>query len=253
MVDIRLTLADGQANPVVLITGGARRVGAETARNFHQAGFRVLVHYRSSERDAKTLVDAFNDERTGSAKALASRLDDNNSITDFAQAAVKAFGQIDVLINNASSFYPTPFGEIDQAVFHELMHSNLQLPLLLTQALAPELKRQQGAIVNLVDIHALRPLANHPVYGAAKAGLLSLTRSSALDLAPEIRVNAIAPGAILLPEHEGQEYESELMAKIPLGRMGRPTDIAQTALFLATAPYISGQILAVDGGRTLKQ
>lgn len=253
MVDLQLTLADNHNQPVVLITGAAWRVGAETARTFHRAGFRVIVHYRSSATDAEGLVSSLNEQRADSARALASRLEDEVSIAEFAQAALEIYGQLDVLINNASSFYPTPFGEIDQAVIHELMHSNLQLPLLLTQALAPELKRQQGAIINLVDIHALRPLANHPVYGAAKAGLLSLTRSSALDLAPDVRVNAIAPGAILLPEHEGAEYETELMSKIPLARMGRPGDIAQTALFLATAPYITGQLIAVDGGRTLRQ
>ncbi|MCH8529508.1 MAG: pteridine reductase [Saccharospirillum sp.] len=253
MVDIRLTLGEGHNQPVVLITGAARRVGAETARAFHLAGFRVIVHYRSSANDAEALVHSLNEQRSDSARALASRLEDEVSITEFAHEAIELYGQVDVLINNASSFYPTPFGEIDQAVFHELMHSNLQLPLLLTQALAPELKRQQGAIINLVDIHAVRPLANHPVYGAAKAGLLSLTRSSALDLAPDVRVNAIAPGAILLPEHEGKDYETELRSRIPLAKMGRPADIAQAALFLATAPYITGQLLSVDGGRTLKQ
>lgn len=253
MVNLQLTLSEDRDKPVVLITGAARRVGAETARAFHQAGFRVIVHYRSSATEAESLAHSLNQLTPDSARTLPSRLEDEVSIREFAEEAVDTFGQLDVLINNASSFYPTPFGEIDQAVFHELMHSNLQLPLLLTQALAPELKRQQGAIINLVDIHALRPLANHPVYGAAKAGLLSLTRSSALDLAPDVRVNAIAPGAILLPEHEGKDYEAELKSKIPLARMGRPADIAQTALFLATAPYITGQLLAVDGGRTLKQ
>jgi pteridine reductase len=134
-----------------------------------------------------------------------------------------------------------------------LMHSNLLLPMAMIQALAPELSRQEGAIINMVDIHANRPLANHPAYNAAKAGLVSLTQSAALDLAPRVRANAIAPGAILLPEHEGDEYEQELTRNIPLARMGAPTDLAEAALFLATAPYITGQILAVDGGRSLKQ
>lgn len=253
---VRLTSTINQESataPVVFITGAARRVGAETARVFHTAGFRVVIHYRSSKRDAVALVEQLNHARPNSAACFQSALDAQASIQTAAQAAVEVYGQIDVLINNASSFFPTPWGEITDEAIASLMHSNLLLPMAMIQALTPELKRQQGAIINLVDIHALRPLANHPAYGAAKAGLISLTQSAALDLAPQIRANAIAPGAILLPEHEGDNYEQELTRSIPLARMGGPTDIAEAALFLATAPYITGQILAVDGGRTLKQ
>ncbi|WP_211227250.1 pteridine reductase [Saccharospirillum impatiens] len=254
MVRLTSTISGINSNaPVVFITGGARRVGAETARVFHTAGFRVVIHYRSSERDANELVSQLNHTRPNSAACVQSPLDTRDHVQSAALAAIEAFGQVDVLINNASSFFPTPWGEITDEAINTLMHSNLLLPMVMIQALAPELKRREGAIINLVDIHALRPLANHPAYGAAKAGLISLTKSAALDLAPQVRANAIAPGAILLPEHEGDEYEQELTRSIPLARMGSPTDIAEAALFLATAPYISGQILPVDGGRTLKQ
>lgn len=254
MVRLSSTIKQASASaPVVFLTGAARRVGAETARVFHTAGFRVVIHYRSSEPDAIDLVDELNRARRDSAACLQSALKTRNSIQAAAADAIAIFGQVDVLINNASSFFPTPWGEITDDAMNNLMHSNLMLPMAMIQALAPELKRREGAIINLVDIHALRPLADHPAYGAAKAGLISLTQSAALDLAPQVRANAIAPGAILLPEQESKEYEQELTRNIPLGRMGSPTDIAEAALFLATAPYISGQILAVDGGRTLKQ
>jgi pteridine reductase len=239
--------------PVVFITGAARRVGAESARTFHAAGFRVVIHYRGSESDAKALVSDLNKARPDTAACIQSALDTRDAIETAAHSAIAVFGQIDVLINNASSFFPTPWGEITDDNMATLMHSNLLLPMAMIQALAPELSRQEGAIINMVDIHANRPLANHPAYNAAKAGLVSLTQSAALDLAPRVRANAIAPGAILLPEHEGDEYEQELTRNIPLARMGAPTDLAEAALFLATAPYITGQILAVDGGRSLKQ
>lgn len=254
MVRLSSTINDGTAAaPVVFLTGAARRVGAETARVFHASGFRVVIHYRSSERDAKALVDELNRARPDSAACIQSSLDTQSSIQKAADEATAVFGQIDVLINNASSFFPTPWGDITDEAINTLMHSNLVLPMAMIQALAPELKHREGAIINLVDIHALRPLANHPAYGAAKAGLISLTKSAALDLAPQVRANAIAPGAIMLPEHEGDEYEQELTRHVPLARMGGPTDIAEAALFLATAPYVTGQVLAVDGGRTLKQ
>lgn len=253
---VRLTSTITEPNttaPVVFITGAARRVGAETARAFHAAGFRVVIHYRNSEQEATDLVSALNQARPESAACLQSPLDARASIETAADQAVAIFGRVDVLINNASSFFPTPWGEITDDAIHTLMHSNLLLPMAMIQALAPELAHRNGAIINLVDIHALRPLANHPAYGAAKAGLISLTKSAALDLAPEVRANAIAPGAILLPEQEGDDYEQALTGNVPLARMGHPTDIAEAALFLATAPYVTGQVLAVDGGRTLKQ
>lgn len=252
-MELTLQLKDAHPAPVVLITGAARRVGAQMARTFHQAGFRIVVHYRSSQNDAETLVADLNQQRNNSAQALHSTLGNADSINEFAQRASAAFGRIDVLINNASAFFPTAFGEIEEEQLDLLLHTNLRLPLLLTQALAPELAKAKGAVINMVDIHALRPLADHPAYAAAKAGLISATKSMALDLAPNIRANAVAPGAILLPENQGSDYEQQLIAQIPLGKMGRPTDLAEAALFLATAPYITGQVLAVDGGRTVKQ
>lgn len=253
MVQLNIELDKAAASPVVFITGGARRVGAETARVFHRAGFRVLIHYRDSAVDAELLLTELNDHRSDSARAIKSSLADAAAIEECAQQVMASYGRLDVLINNASSFFPTAWGDINPDNLQTLLHSNLQLPMLMTQALAGELQQQEGAVINLVDIHALRPLANHVVYNAAKAGLISLTQSTALDLAPRVRANAIAPGAILLPEHEGAEYEQHLLEKIPLARMGRPEDIARTALFLATSPYITGQVLAVDGGRSLKQ
>lgn len=252
-MELTLTLKPSNLTPVVLITGGARRVGAQMARTFHQAGFRVLVHYRSSKTDADSLIDELNQQRQDSAQSLHSELNDADSINTFAQQSINAFGRLDVLINNASAFFPTPFGDIDEDKLDLLLHTNLRLPLLLTQALAPELSRHLGAVINLTDIHAFRPLANHPAYAAAKAGLISASKSMALDLAPNIRANAIAPGAILLPENQGSDYEQALTAKIPLGTLGEPKDLAEAALFLATAKYVTGQVLAVDGGRTVQQ
>lgn len=254
MVRLSSTIKQASATaPVVFLTGAARRVGAETARVFHAAGFRVVIHYRSSEQEAVALVAALNQARPDTAACIHSALDTQTTIQAAANDAIAVFGQIDMLINNASSFFPTPWGEITDEAINNLMHSNLMLPMAMIQALAPELSHREGAIINLVDIHALRPLADHPAYGAAKAGLISLTKSAALDMAPLVRANAIAPGAILLPENEDGEYEQELIQNVPLARMGSPTDIAEAALFLATAPYVTGQVLAVDGGRTLKQ
>lgn len=252
-MELTFTLKPTSPAPVVLITGAARRVGAQMARTFHQAGFRVIVHYRSSQTDAETLAAELNHQSPNSAQALPSALSDAATIKAFAQQAINAFGRLDVLINNASAFFPTPFGDIDEDPLDLLLHTNLRLPLLLTQALAAELSQRQGAIINMADIHALRPLSNHPAYAAAKAGLISATQSMALDLAPNIRANAVAPGAILLPENQSSDYEQKLIAQIPLGKMGHSSDLAEAALFLATAPYITGQVLAVDGGRTLNQ
>ncbi|WP_108126485.1 pteridine reductase [Saccharospirillum mangrovi] len=252
-MELTLKLTPTNPAPVVLVTGGARRLGAQMARTFHQAGFRVLVHYRSSKTDADSLAKELNQQRPDSVQALSSELNTAETINDFAQQATKAFGRIDVLINNASAFFPTPFGDIDEEQLDLLLHTNLRLPILLTQALAPELSQRQGVVINLADIHALRPLANHPAYAATKAGLISATKSMALDLAPNIRANAIAPGAILLPESQGADYEQQLTARIPLGKLGEPKDLAEAALFLATAKYVTGQVLAVDGGRTVWQ
>jgi len=253
MVELRLSLRDTDVAPVVFITGGARRLGAQTARTFHQAGYRVLVHYRNSQADAEALMNELNAQRPESAASVPSTLADPEAIQACADQAKQAFGRIDVLINNASAFFPTPWGEIDKRAMRTLLHSNLELPIYMIQALADELQHREGTVINLVDIHALRPLASHVAYTAAKAGLISATRSAALDLAPKVRVNAIAPGAILPPEQDGAAVEQGLIEQTPLARMGTPEDIAKTALFLANSPFITGQVLAVDGGRSLRQ
>jgi pteridine reductase len=241
---------DGQA---VLITGGARRVGAAMARALHGAGANVLVHYRSSAAAAGSLADELNGARPGSAAVYAADLLEMDSCPRLVAATLDAFGRLDILVNNASSFYPTPVGAITAGDWDDLMGSNLKAPLFLSQAATPALRRRGGLIINMLDIHALRPLKAHPVYCAAKAGLAMLTRSLARELGPEIRVNGIAPGPVMWPEGDMDEsIKRDIIGKTALGRQGTPEDIARTALFLAKdAPYITGQIIAVDGGRSI--
>jgi pteridine reductase len=238
---------------VVLITGGARRVGAEIARTLHAAGANLLIHYRSSSAAAITLADQLNEVRPHSAAIHAAHLLTADAPDKLVAAALLEFGRLDILINNASSFYPTPVGQITQAQWDDLMGSNLKAPLFLSQAAAPSLARQHGLIINMIDIHALRPLKAHPVYSTAKAGLAMLTRALARELGPEIRVNGIAPGPVLWPEGDmDDELKREIIGKTALKRHGTPQDIARTALFLAKdAPFITGQIIAVDGGRSI--
>lgn len=238
---------------VVLITGGARRVGAEMARTFHAAGANVLIHYRSSASAAIALTDRFNKIRPHSAAHFAAHLSTPEAPEKLLAATRLEFGRLDVLINNASSFYPTPLGSITLAQWDDLIGSNLKAPLFVAQAAAPALKASGGLIINMLDIHALRPLKGHPVYCAAKAGLAMLTKSLARELGPEIRVNGIAPGPVLWPESGMEEaMKQEIIDKTALKRHGSPQDIARTALFLAKdAPYITGQIIAVDGGRSI--
>jgi pteridine reductase len=238
---------------VVLITGGARRVGAEIARTLHAAGANILIHYRSSAAAAIALADQFNRERPHSAAIHAAHLADAEAPEKLVAATLLEYGRLDILINNASSFYPTPVGQITPPQWDDLIGSNLKAPLFLAQAAAPSLARQRGLIINMIDIHALRPLKGHPVYSIAKAGLAMLTRALARELGPDIRVNGIAPGPVLWPEGNlDEELKTEIIAKTALKRHGTPQDVARTALFLAKdAPYITGQIIAVDGGRSL--
>jgi pteridine reductase len=235
----------------VLITGGARRVGAEIARTLHAAGANIFIHYRSSAAAANALAAEFNSLRAHSAAVFAAHLLDADAPEKLIAATLREFGRLDILINNASSFYPTPVGQITAQQWDDLMGSNLKAPLFLSQAAVPSLRAQRGLIINMIDIHALRPLKAHPVYSVAKAGLAMLTRSLARELGPEIRVNGIAPGPVLWPEGEMDEaLKHEIIDKTALKRHGTPRDVARTALFLATdAPYITGQIIAVDGGR----
>ncbi len=237
---------------VVLITGGARRVGAEIARTLHAAGANVLIHYRSSAAAAIALSDQLNRLRAHSAAIFAAHLLDPEAPDQLIAAALHEFGRLDILINNASSFYPTPVGSITLAQWDDLVGSNMKAPLFLSQAAAPSLRAQRGLIINMIDIHALRPLKAHPVYSAAKAGLAMLTRSLARELGPEIRVNGIAPGPVLWPEDMDETLKREIIDKTALKRHGTPQDVARTALFLAKdAGYVTGQIIAVDGGRSI--
>jgi pteridine reductase len=238
---------------VVLITGGARRVGAEIVRTMHGAGARVLIHYRSSAEAAAELAEELNRARPGSAAAHASDLLSPEAPENLVAAAVRAFGGVDVLINNASSFSPSKVGEITRAQWNDLIGTNLQAPLFLAQAAVPSLAERRGLIINIVDIHGLKPLKGYPVYSTAKAALAMLTRSLARELGPEIRVNGIAPGPVLWPEHDMDEaLKNEIIGKTALRRHGSPADVARTALFLAKdAPFITGQIIAVDGGRSI--
>lgn len=240
-------------NHSLLITGGARRVGAEIVRTLHAAGANVLIHYRSSAAAALALRQELNRIRAGSVAVQAVDLLDPEAADTLVGAVLREFGRLDILINNASTFYPTPVGEITFAHWDDLMGSNLKAPLFLSQAAAPSLRRQCGLIINIVDIHALRPLKRHPVYSIAKAGLTMLTRSLARELGPEVRVNGIAPGPVLWPEHDMDDaLKREIIARTALKRCGTPQDIARTALFLAKdAPYVTGQIIAVDGGRSI--
>jgi len=237
----------------VLITGGARRVGATIARTLHAAGANLVVHYRKSASDAEALVGELNASRPGTAAAFQADLLDLARLPALVEFAIGSFGALDVLVNNASTFYPTKIGEITPQAWDDLMGSNLKAPLFLSQAAAPALKKSNGLIINIVDIHALRPLRDYTVYCTAKAGLHMLTRSLARELGPEIRVNGISPGPIMWPEHGGDEAAREkIIQRTILQRMGTPEDIARTALFFAAAaPFITGQILAVDGGRSV--
>lgn len=240
-------------NQVVLITGGGRRVGAAVARALHGAGANLQIHYRSSGDAAAALADELNGIRADSAAIHAADLLDAGACPALIAATLRRFGRLDILINNASSFYATPVGQITTAEWDDLIGSNLKAPLFLSQAAAPSLRAQGGLIINMVDIHAFRPLKAHPVYSAAKAGLAMLTRSLARELAPAIRVNGIAPGPVMWPETPmDEDLKREIIAKTALKRHGTPQDIARTALFLAKdAPYITGQIIAVDGGRSI--
>lgn len=239
----------------VLVTGGAKRVGAAICRRLHAAGANVAIHFRSSAYEAFSLRGELNDLREGSAFCVQADLLDPGSLPRMAAEVLEHFGQIDALVNNASSFYATPLAEIDAAQWNDLVGTNLRAPLLLAQAVAPELRRRHGAIVNIVDIHAERPMHGHLLYSVAKAGLTALTKGLAQELAPQVRVNAVAPGVIIWPEGDewnNEEARRKIVAHTLLKREGEPDDIARTVKFLiADAPYITGQVIAVDGGRSI--
>ncbi|HDZ10009.1 pteridine reductase [Pseudohongiella sp.] len=246
---------DGQA--VVFITGAARRIGAEIARTFHQAGYRVVIHCHRSRTDADALALQLNEIRAGSTSVVSADLTDEHALSGLGDAVLSCHQRLDVLVNNASSFYPTPLPSLTQVQWLDLMNSNARAGLFLAQQLAPALSTTAGSIINLTDINVSRGMAEFSAYTMAKAALGAMTRSLARELAPRVRVNAVSPGAILWPEHTqasaAQDAEQAgIISGIPLGRLGTPADIARTVLFLARdATYITGQNIRVDGGRAL--
>ncbi|MCP3870670.1 MAG: pteridine reductase [Gammaproteobacteria bacterium] len=240
---------------VALITGAAHRIGAEIARILHTEGMDLVLHYRNSEDAAGSLQRELEDHRPDSVRLIRADLLDTASLPALIDAAVDWRGRLDLLVNNASSFYPTPLEEANEQQWEDLLGSNLKAPFFLAQAAAPLLRQSRGSIVNLVDIYGERPLIKHPIYSMAKAGNAMMVKSLARELGPEVRVNGIAPGAILWPkEGLSQQARDSILSRTPLKRLGKPDDIAQTLLFLVRdAPYITGQIIAVDGGRTVQQ
>ncbi|MDR6643747.1 pteridine reductase [Luteibacter sp. 1214] len=239
--------------PVVLVTGGARRVGAAIVRHLHASGCDVAIHYRQSADEAKALSQELNAARPESAAIFAGALEDDATPDILIASVTDRFGRLDGLVNNASAFYPTPIGDTTAAHWNDLFAANARAPFFLAQAATPALRKARGSIVNIVDIYAERPLAGHAVYSMAKAALNMLTQALAKDLAPDVRVNAVAPGAILWPESgKPEEAADALIAKTPLGRKGEPTDVAEAVRWLLMdAHYTTGQVIRVDGGRAL--
>src|SRR5512139_1906567 len=239
---------------VALITGGAKRVGAATGRLLHASGANLMVHYRSSVDEARALQDELNAIRPDSVALIQADLLDVSGLPSLINQTVATFGGLDVLVNNASSFYPTPVGTISMKDWDNLMGSNLIAPLFLSQAAAPELKKRRGCIVNIADIHAERPMKSYVVYSVAKAGVVGLTKSLARELGPQVRVNAVGPGPIMWPEQDptfDEEERRRIVAHTLLKREGTPDDIALAVRFLVQdAPYITGTFLPVDGGRS---
>lgn len=248
----KVNATDSQ-HPTALITGGAKRIGNQIAHLLHKNGHNIMVHYRSSAGPAEELVNKLNSERENSAAAVQGDLIDVACIPNIVEQTINSFGRLDVLINNASTFYPTPIELIEIDFWNDLIGSNFRAPAFLIKSAAEHLRASNGCIVNIIDIYARFPLSNHPLYCSAKAGLEMLTKSLARDLAPEIRVNGVSPGAILWPEKGNAEIsQQELLERIPLKRMGEPDDIAKTVRFLIEeGSYITGQIIAVDGGRSV--
>ncbi len=237
-------------NPVALITGSAHRIGACIARHLHQQDYRVIIHYHSSAETAQKLVDELNQRRAGSAAALKANLSEPEEISQLAVQAVKCFDQLDLLVNNASRFFPTPMGDVTVAQWENLVNTNLRAPFFLAQALQLELTASRGCIINITDVYGHRPLEHHPVYSMTKAGLIMLTKSLSKEMGPEVRVNGVSPGAIIWPDSDlSDKRKSEILDRTSLERIGGPDDIAETVAFLAKADYVTGQVIAVDGGR----
>ena len=242
------------AGKTALVTGGAARVGAAIGRALHHAGAHLIVHYRRSRQSAVQLREELTACRPGSVSLVQGDLLDKAALPALANTALAIRERLDILVNNASSYYPTPLGEATQAQWNDLVGSNARAPFFLAQALAPALRARRGVIINLLDIHAERPQPEHSIYCMAKAANAMLVKSLALELAPDVRVNGVSPGAILWPqEYFSDAARKQVLSRIPLGKPGTPEDIAATVLFLAQTDYITGQIVAVDGGRTIQQ
>ena len=237
---------------VALITGAARRIGAVIARTLHAAGWDVALHFRRSRAELDALIAELERARASSTFAVQADLDDVGTLAPLVASAVDRFGRLDALVNNASAFYPTPIGVATPAQWDDLFAANARAPFFLAQAAAPHLAERRGAIVNLVDIYAENPLAEHPIYSMSKAALASMTKALARDLAPDVRVNGVAPGAILWPEAEKDVAEQRVVIeRTPLKRIGTPNDIASAVSWLLEAPFVTGEIVRVDGGRHL--
>lgn len=248
-----LTKSEDLSGKVALITGGAKRIGESLSRTLHTAGMNLVIHYQSSSEQARSLQVDLNGQRAHSCILIQCDLTEFNKLGSLVEESIRQMGRLDVLINNASVFFPTPTGSTREEQWNCLLDTNLKAPYFLSQAAAPQLRKNRGCIINMVDIYAQRPLPDHSAYCASKAGLVSLTQSLAQSLAPDVRVNAIAPGAILWPENQHDEVaQKRLLSRTPLRRAGEPLDIARTALYLIRdAAYTSGQILTVDGGRSV--
>jgi pteridine reductase len=248
-------MEQGMHGKVVLVTGGAKRVGAAICRRLHAAGAQIAIHYRSSRQEALALQDELNALRPESAAIFQADLLELEALPEMFREIIRTFHQLDALVNNASSFYATPLADIDEQQWQDLLGTNLKAPLFLAQAAAAELRRHRGCIVNIADIHAERPMHGHLLYSTAKAGLVALTKALAQEMAPHVRVNAVAPGVIVWPETEAwldEEERRKIIAHTLLKREGDPDDIARTVAFLIQdAPYITGQIISVDGGRSV--
>ena len=243
---------------VALVTGGARRIGAAIVRRLHAEGLDIALHFHASSADATTLAGELESRRAGSTLLLQAELADFDRLPELIAATIGRFGRLDALVNNASAFFPTAFGESTPAQWDALFAANARAPFFLSQAAAPHLRATRGAIVNLTDIHGERPLRAHAIYGMSKAALLQMTRALALELAPDVRVNAVSPGAILWPEASGvnagvdDAVKQAMLARTPLGRTGTPEEIAGAVRWLlCEATYTTGQVIRVDGGRTL--
>ena len=236
-----------------LVTGGAKRIGATIAETLHNNGFNVAIHYNSSSDSAEQLCAQFNAKKQDSSIAIGADLLDQSSLENLIPSLIEKTKRLDVLVNNASTFYPTPIEKIALEDWDNLFGTNLKAPLFLSKYAAKYLRQSRGTIINIIDIHSKKPLKDHPIYGSAKSGLAMLTRSLASDLAPAVRVNGISPGLILWPENNpSDQVKNNILQQIPLKKIGTSEDIANCVLFLIEdAPYITGEIIAVDGGRSM--